>query len=200
MTTRYSKILGTGSCLPPRVMTNQDFEKMIDTTDEWIFSRSGIRNRHFVEGDQGLVDIAEVAARKALEASGLEPSDIDGIIIGTTSGDYVFPSAACDLQARLGITNGCPAFDLQAACSGFIYALSVADQFIKSGSMRRVLVIGGEVISNYINWEDRSTCVLFGDGAGAVVLGASEEPGVMSTHIHAHTPTHPFPFSACLII
>lgn len=185
MTARYSKILGTGSCLPPRVMSNQDFEKIIDTTDEWIFSRSGIRNRHFVDEDQSLVDIAETAARKALDASGLEPNDIDGIIIGTTSGDYVFPSVACDLQARLGITNGCPAFDLQAACSGFIYALSVADQFIKSGAMRRVLVIGGEVISNYINWEDRSTCVLFGDGAGAAILGASEEPGVMSTHIHA---------------
>lgn len=183
--TRYSKILGTGSCLPPRVMSNQDFEKMIETSDEWIVSRSGIRNRHFVDDNQGLVDIIESASRKALEASGVKPEEIDGIIIGTTSGDYVFPSAACELQARLGIENGCPAFDLQAACSGFIYALSVADQFIKSGAMRKILVVGGEVISNYINWEDRTTCVLFGDGAGAVVLGASDEAGILSTHIHA---------------
>jgi 3-oxoacyl-[acyl-carrier-protein] synthase-3 len=182
---QYAKILGTGSYLPPRVMSNQDFEKMIETSDEWIFSRSGIRNRHFVDGNEGLVDIAEVAARRAIEASGISPNDIDGIIIGTTSGDYVFPSAACDLQARLGITNTCAAFDIQAACSGFIYALSVAEKFMKTGAMRCVLVIGGEVISNYINWEDRTTSVLFGDGAGAVVLGLSDEPGIMSTHIHA---------------
>ncbi len=182
---QYSKILGTGSCLPSRTMSNADFEKMIDTSDEWIVSRSGIKNRHFVEGNQGLVDITEVAARKAIETSGLSVNQIDGIIIGTTSGDYVFPSAACDLQARLGITNHCPAFDIQAACSGFIYALSIADQFIKNGAMRYVLVVGGEVISNYINWEDRSTCVLFGDGAGAAVVGLSDEPGILSTHIHS---------------
>jgi 3-oxoacyl-[acyl-carrier-protein] synthase-3 len=182
---QYAKILGTGSCLPNKVMSNQDFEKMIDTNDEWIVSRSGIKNRHFVEDNQGLVDIIEVAARRAIEASGLSADQIDGIIVGTTSGDYVFPSAACDLQARLGIKNACPAFDIQAACSGFIYALSVADQFMKNGAMRYVLVVGGEVISNYINWEDRSTCVLFGDGAGAVVLGLSESPGILSTHIHA---------------
>jgi len=182
---QYSKILGTGSYLPPRVMSNQDFEKMIETSDEWIVSRSGIRNRHFVDHTEGLVDIIEVAARRAIEASGISISDIDGIIVGTTSGDYVFPSAACDLQARLGITNTCAAFDIQAACSGFIYALSVADKFMQAGAMRYVLVIGGEVISNYINWEDRTTSVLFGDGAGAVVLGLSDEAGILSTHIHA---------------
>lgn len=181
----YGKILGTGSALPERIMTNADLEKMVDTTGEWIVSRSGIESRHIISDHESIADLLEKAARGAIEASGIEIDSLDGIIIGTTSGDYVFPSAACELQARLGMTNHCPAFDLQAACSGFIYALSVADQFIKSGAMKRILVMGAEVISNYVDWTDRSTCVLFGDGAGAVVLEASAEPGIVSTHIHA---------------
>lgn len=181
----YSKILGTGSALPERIVTNADLEKMVDTTDEWIVSRSGIKSRHIISDHESIGDLLATAAKRAFEASGIDPNTLDGIIIGTTSGDYVFPSAACELQARLGIHNHCPAFDLQAACSGFIYALTVADQFIKAGTMKRVLVMGAEVISNYVDWTDRATCVLFGDGAGAVVLEASTEPGVLSTHIHA---------------
>lgn len=181
----YGKILGTGSALPELIMTNADLEKMVDTTSEWIVSRSGIESRHIISDHESIADLLEKAARAAIEASGIEIDTLDGIMIGTTSGDYVFPSAACELQARLGMTNHCPAFDLQAACSGFIYALSVADQFIKSGAMKRILVMGAEVISNYVDWTDRSTCVLFGDGAGAVVLEASAEPGIVSTHIHA---------------
>lgn len=181
----YGKILGTGSALPERIVTNADLEKMVDTTSEWIVSRSGIEARHIISDHESIADLLEKAARAAIDASGIDVDTLDGIIIGTTSGDYVFPSAACELQARLGMTNHCPAFDLQAACSGFIYALSVADQFIKSGAMKRILVMGAEVISNYVDWTDRSTCVLFGDGAGAVVLEASTEPGIVSTHIHA---------------
>lgn len=181
----YGKILGTGSALPERVVTNAELEKMVDTSNEWIVSRSGIESRHIISDHESLAELLEKAARAAIEASGIDVNTLDAIIIGTTSGDYVFPSAACELQARLGITNHCPAFDLQAACSGFIYALSVADQFIKTAAMKRILVMGAEVISNYVDWADRTTCVLFGDGAGAIVLEASETPGILSTHIHA---------------
>lgn len=181
----YSKLIGTGSYLPERVLSNADFEKMIETTDEWIVSRSGIKNRHFIGEGQTVVDMVEIAAKRALEAAGIQAADLDGIIIGTTSGHRIFPSVANELQARLGITNNCPSFDLQAACSGFIYALSVSDQFIKTGYMKTVLVIGAEVISNYIDWTDRATCVLFGDGAGAAILTASTTPGILSTHIHS---------------
>jgi 3-oxoacyl-[acyl-carrier-protein] synthase-3 len=181
----YAKLIGTGSYLPERVFSNADFEKIIETSDEWITTRSGIKNRHFIGENQSIVDIVEIAAKRALEAAGIEASAIDGIIVGTTSGNRIFPSVANELQARLGITNGCPSFDLQAACSGFIYALSVCDQFIKTGSMKTVLVIGAEVISHFIDWTDRSTCVLFGDGAGAAIFTASNTPGVLSTHIHS---------------
>lgn len=183
--TIYSKLVGTGSYLPERVLTNADFEKMIDTSDEWIVTRSGIKNRHFIGENQNVVDMVEIASRRALEAAGMEASQLDGIIVGTTSGPRIFPSVANELQARLGITNNCPTFDIQAACSGFIYALSTADQFMKTGFMKNILVIGAEVISRYIDWNDRSTCVLFGDGAGAAILTASETPGVLSTHIHS---------------
>jgi 3-oxoacyl-[acyl-carrier-protein] synthase III len=183
--TVYSKLIGTGSYLPERVFSNADFEKIIDTTDEWIVTRSGIKNRHFVADDESIVDMVEIASRRAMEAAGLAPDDLDGIIIGTTSGSHVFPSTANELQARLGITNHCPSFDLQAACSGFMYSLSVADQFIKTGHMKTVLVLGAEVISKFIDWKDRSTCVLFGDGAGAAIFTASKEPGILSTHIHS---------------
>jgi 3-oxoacyl-[acyl-carrier-protein] synthase-3 len=183
--TVYAKLIGTGSYLPERVLSNADFEKMIDTTDEWIVTRSGIKNRHFISEGQTVVDMVEIAAKRALDAAGLDPQQIDGIIVGTTSSNRVFPSVANELQARLGIMNNCPSFDLQAACSGFIYALSVCDQFIKTGFMKNVLVIGAEAISNYIDFTDRSTCVLFGDGAGAAIFTASYEPGVISTHIHS---------------
>jgi len=183
--TVYSKLIGTGSYLPEHVFSNADFEKIIETTDEWIVSRSGIKNRHFVADDQSVVDMVEVASKRALEAAGIQPDDLDGIIIGTTSGAHVFPSTANELQARLGITNNCPSFDLQAACSGFMYSLSVADQFVKTGHMKTVLVIGAEVISKFLDWQDRSTCVLFGDGAGAAIFTASKEPGILSTHIHS---------------
>jgi 3-oxoacyl-[acyl-carrier-protein] synthase-3 len=183
--TIYSKIIGTGSYLPERVMSNHDFEKIIETNDEWIVSRTGIKNRHFVADGQTVADMIEIASKRALEAAGVEANELDGIIVGTTSGNYVFPSAANELQARLGITTECPSFDLQAACSGFIYALSVADQFIKNGSMKTMLVLGAEAISNYLDFNDRTTCVLFGDGCGAVVIRASETPGILSTHIHS---------------
>lgn len=183
--TTYSKIIGTGSFLPEKVLTNADLEKMVDTSHDWIVERTGIERRHVVSDGESLTDMLEAAATRALDAAGVKPNELDGIIIGTTSGEHVFPSSANELQARLGITNNCPTFDLQAACSGFIYALSVSDQFVKTGFMKKVLVIGAEVISKYIDWTDRGTCVLFGDGVGAVVLTASEEPGVLSTHIHS---------------
>jgi 3-oxoacyl-[acyl-carrier-protein] synthase-3 len=183
--TIYSKLIGTGSYLPERTVSNVDLEKLVDTNDEWIVTRTGIKNRHFVSEGQTIGDMLEIAAKRAIEAAGIQPNDLDGIVVGTTSGNYVFPSTANELQARLGITNQCPSFDLQAACSGFIYALSVSDQFIKTGFMKTILVIGAEAISNYIDWNDRTTCVLFGDGCGAAVITASETPGIISTHIHS---------------
>ncbi len=180
----FARIAGTGSYLPENIVTNQDLEKMVDTTDQWIRERTGIERRHIAVEGQTTVDLAEPAARRAIEAAGLEPGDIDLIVFATSTPDKIFPSCACILQARLGI-RGCPAFDIQAVCSGFVYALATADKFIKTGSSKRALVIGAEVFSHIINWEDRGTCVLFGDGAGAVVLEASEETGILSTHIHA---------------
>ena len=180
----YARIVGTGSYLPEKVLTNKDLESMVDTTDQWIRERTGIAQRHIAADGQTTVDLAERAAWRALEAAGITPGDIDLIVFATTTPDKVFPSCACILQARLGI-HGCPAFDVQAVCSGFVYALSVADKFIRTGSSRRALVIGAEVFSRIINWQDRGTCVLFGDGAGAVVLEASEETGILSTHLHA---------------
>jgi 3-oxoacyl-[acyl-carrier-protein] synthase III len=170
--------------LPERIVTNADLEKQVDTTDEWIASRTGIRQRHIAADGQTTCDLAFGAAKAALEAADVKPEDVELIVLGTTTPDIIFPSTACLLQHRLG-ANGCPAFDVNAACSGFIYALSVADKFIRSGSVKTALVVGAETLSRMIDWSDRGTCVLFGDGAGAVVLKASEDPGILSTHLHA---------------
>lgn len=180
----YSKITGTGSYLPERILTNAELELMVDTSDEWIRSRTGIEKRHIAAADETTCDLAEKAALSAIEAAGIKNDDIDLIIIGTTTPDLIFPSTACLLQQRLGI-HGCPAFDIQAVCTGFIYAVSIADQFISNGNAKCALVIGAECVSRIIDWKDRNTSVIFGDGAGAVILQASETPGILSTHIHA---------------
>ncbi|PLY15935.1 MAG: 3-oxoacyl-ACP synthase [Sedimenticola sp.] len=180
----YSRIIGTGSYLPDKVLTNQDLEKMVDTTDQWIRERTGINKRHIAAENETTCDLAEHASRKAMEAAGKSPADIDLIVLATTTPDQVFPSTACLLQSRLDI-HGSPAFDVQAVCTGFIYAMGVADNFIRAGSAKCALVVGAETFSRIINWKDRDTCVLFGDGAGAVVLEASDEPGILSTHLHA---------------
>lgn len=180
----YSRIAGTGSYLPEKVLTNADLEKMVDTSDEWIVSRSGIRERHVAAPEQTTSDLAYEAALKALDAAGMSAGDIELIIVGTTTPDIVFPSTACLLQEKLGIA-GCGAFDVNAACSGFIFALSVADQFIRAGTVNNVLVVGSETLTRLVDWNDRATCVLFGDGAGAVVLKADSEAGVLSTHLHS---------------
>ncbi|MBB3006168.1 MULTISPECIES: beta-ketoacyl-ACP synthase III [Cupriavidus] len=188
--TKYAKIIGTGSYLPPRRVTNHDLaaqlaEKGIETSDEWIVSRSGISARHWAEPDVTSSTLAVKAAEQAIEAAGIDRQDIDLIIVATSTPDFVFPSTACIVQEKLGITNHCPAFDLQAVCSGFVYALATADKFIRSGSHRNVLVIGTEVFSRILDFNDRTTCVLFGDGAGAVVLSASDEPGILSSAMHS---------------
>jgi 3-oxoacyl-(acyl-carrier-protein) synthase III len=180
----YSRIIGTGGYLPDRVLTNADLEKMVDTTDEWITDRTGIKERHIAADGQTTCDLAEQAARQALDAAGIGKDEIDLIIVATTTPDRVFPSTACLLQQRLDI-HGCPAFDIQAVCTGFVYALGVADKFIRAGGVRNALVIGAETLSRIVDWTDRNTCVLFGDGAGAVVLQAGSEPGILSTHMHA---------------
>ena len=180
----YSRIIGTGGYLPEKVLTNADLEKFVDTTDEWITDRTGIKKRHIAEDGQTTCDLAEQAARLAMEAAGVGKDDIDLIIVATTTPDRVFPSTACLLQQRLDI-HGCAAFDVQAVCTGFVYALGVADKFIKAGGVRHALVIGAETMSRTLDWNDRTTCVLFGDGAGAVILKASDEPGILSTHLHA---------------
>jgi 3-oxoacyl-[acyl-carrier-protein] synthase-3 len=179
----YARISGTGSVLPEKILTNHDLEKMVDTSDEWITERTGIKKRHIVEKET-TCDIAEIAARRAIEAAGIQPQDIDLIIVATTTPDRVFPSTACLLQDRLDI-HGCPAFDVQAVCTGFVYALGVADMFVTTGKVRHALVVGAETLSKITDWTDRTTCVLFGDGAGAVVLSASQEAGILSTHLHA---------------
>jgi len=188
--TKYAKIIGTGSYLPPRRVTNHELaaqlaEKGIETSDEWIVSRSGISARHWAEPDVACSDLAVKAAERAIEAAGIDRQSIDLIILATSTPDFVFPSAACMVQQKLGITNHCAAFDMQAVCSGFVYALATADKFIRSGSHRNVLVIGSEVFSRILDFNDRTTCVLFGDGAGAVVLTASDEPGILSTAMHS---------------
>ena len=180
----YSRILGTGSYLPEKILTNKDIEDIVDTTDEWIYDRTGIRQRHVVVEGETCSDLAVAAARAAMESAGVDPSEIDLIVLATTTPDQIFPSTACIIQPRLGI-KGVPAFDVQAVCAGFVYALSVADQYIRTGSAKRALVIGADTMSRLLDWQDRSTCVLFADGAGAVVLGAAGEPGIISTHISA---------------
>ena len=179
-----ARIIGTGSYLPEKVLTNADLEKIVDTSDQWITERTGIKQRHIADDEQTTCDLAEIASRHAIEASGIEPDSIDLIIVATTTPDRVFPSTACLLQQRLGI-HGCPAFDIQAVCTGFIYALDVANKFITTGTAKRVLVVGAEILSTILDWTDRTTCVLFADGAGAVILEASKDPGILSTHIHA---------------
>ena len=181
---KYSKITGTGSYLPEKVLTNADLEKMVDTTDQWITERTGIKKRHIANDDQTTCDLAEQAARNAIDAAGIKASDIDLIIVATTTPDRVFPSTACLLQNRLGI-HGCAAFDIQAVCTGFVYAVGIADQFIRNKSAKCTLVVGAETLSRIVDWSDRGTCVLFGDGAGVVILQASDEPGILSTHMHA---------------
>lgn len=182
--THYSRIVGTGGYLPERVVTNLDLEKMVDTSDTWIRERTGIEQRHVAAEGEFTLDLAEKAARRSLEAASLKPTDLDLIIVATTTADQVFPSTACLLQSRLGV-HGCPAFDIQAVCTGFIYALSVADQFVKSGMAKTALVVGAETFSRIIDWTDRNTCVLFGDGAGAAIIRRDSEPGILSTHLHA---------------
>ncbi len=181
---KYSRVVGTGSYLPPRIVTNHELATRIDTTDEWIVSRTGIRQRHVADERQTSSDLALEAARAALAAAGTAAGDLDLIIVATSTPDYVFPSTACLLQAKLGV-RGCAAFDVQAVCSGFVYALAVADSFMRSGQARNALVIGAEVFSRILDWNDRATCVLFGDGAGAVVLRADERPGVHASVLHA---------------
>lgn len=181
---KYSKILGMGSYLPEKVLTNADLEKMVDTTDKWITERTGIKKRHIAADDQSASDLGVEAAKKAIANSGIDASEIDMIVVGTATPDKMFPSVACYIGHALGI-GGVPAFDITTACPGFVYGLSIADQFIKTGHRKNVLVVGTEVLSRLVNWDDRSTCVIFGDGAGAAVVTASDEPGILSTHIHA---------------
>jgi 3-oxoacyl-[acyl-carrier-protein] synthase III len=181
---RFSRIAGTGSYLPERVVSNDELAARVDTSDAWIRERTGIAQRHVAAEGQTTGDLAFEAATRALAAAGVKASELDLIVLGTTTPDLVFPSTACLLQHRLG-ANGCAAFDVNAACSGFMYALGVADSFIRSGSARTALVIGAETLTRMLDWDDRGTCVLFGDGAGAVVLRADSEPGVLSTHLHA---------------
>jgi len=180
----YSRIAGTGSYLPEQRLTNQQLAETVDTTDEWIFERTGIRARHIAAAEQQTSDLALHAAQRAMEAAGVTAADIDLIVVATSTPDMIFPSTACLLQAKLGVTRGA-AFDVQAVCSGFIYALATADKFVSTGSARCALVIGAETFSRILDWTDRRTCVLFGDGAGAVVLTASDQPGVLSSHLHS---------------
>ncbi len=184
MSSIYSRVLGTGGYLPAKVVTNKELEKLVDTTDAWIRERTGIVQRHLVSDGETCVDLAEAAARRAIEAAGITADEIDLIVMATTTPDQTFPSSACLLQDRLDI-HGCPAFDVQAVCTGFVYALGVADNFIRTGSATCALVVGAETMSRIIDWSDRGTSVLFGDGAGAVVIGADKEPGIVATCLHA---------------
>ena len=180
----YTKIIGTGSYLPEQVRTNADLEKMVDTSDEWIVTRTGIRERHIAAPNETVSTMGFEAATRAIEMAGIEKDQIGLIVVATTSATHAFPSAACQIQSMLGI-KGCPAFDVAAACAGFTYALSVADQYVKSGAVKYALVVGSDVLARTCDPTDRGTIIIFGDGAGAAVLAASEEPGIISTHLHA---------------
>ncbi len=184
MNNHYSRIVGTGGYLPAKVLANRDLEQMMNTTDEWIYSRTGIRQRHIAADGEKTSDLALEASRRALAAASIVPADLDLIIVATTTPDMIFPSTACILQSKLGARN-CPAFDVQAVCSGFIYGLATADQFMRSGQYRNILVASAEIYSRILDWKDRATCVLFGDGAGAVVLRRDNAPGILSSHLHA---------------
>lgn len=194
----HAKITGTGSYLPQKILSNADLEKMVDTTDEWIFTRTGIRERHIAAEGEFTSDLAFIAAQNAIESAGIAASEIDLIIVATTTPDKIFPSVATMVQSKLGV-SGCPAFDLQAVCSGFVYALATANNFIKAGSAKCALVIGAETFSRITDYSDRGNCILWGDGAGAVILQASSEVGIISTHLHAdgsyekmlHVPRNP---------
>ena len=181
---KYSRIAGTGSYLPEKILTNAELESMVDTTDEWIFTRTGIRERHIAAEGEFTSDLAFQAAHKAIQAAGIKAQEIDLIIVATTTPDRIFPSSACLLQDKLGISS-CPAFDIQAVCSGFVYAMATADSFIKSGAAKCALVVGADTMSRITDWTDRSNCILWGDGAGAVIMTASDEPGLISCHLHA---------------
>ena len=181
----HSRISGTGGYLPERVLTNADLEKMVDTSDQWIVERTGIRERHLAAEHETTSDLAVAAARQAIMAAEIDVAEIDLVIVATTTPDLVFPSTACLVQNKLGMSNGSAAFDVQAVCSGFVYALSIADNFIRAGQARRALVIGAETLSRITDWNDRGNCILWGDGAGAVILEASETPGIISSHLHA---------------
>jgi 3-oxoacyl-[acyl-carrier-protein] synthase-3 len=180
----YSRIIGTGGYLPEKVLTNQDLEQTVATSDEWIFTRTGIRQRHIAADNETTSDLALRASEQALAAAGISAHDLGLIIVATTTPDMIFPSTACILQKKLGMSN-CPAFDMQAVCSGFVYALTVADQFIRNGLCSYALIVGAEIYSRILDWTDRGTCVLFGDGAGAVVIKADQTPGILSSHLHA---------------
>ncbi|MEO8001167.1 MAG: beta-ketoacyl-ACP synthase III [Arenimonas sp.] len=182
--TIYSRIAGTGSYLPEKILTNADLEKMVDTDDQWIRDRTGIEERHIAAEGETTSSMGVVAAQRAMEAAGVTAADLDLIILGTTTPDFIFPSSACLIQEKIGAL-GIPAFDVNAACSGFVFALGIADKFIKSGSVKTALVVGSETLTRMVDWTDRKTCVLFGDGAGAVVLKADSETGILSTHLHA---------------
>ena len=181
----FSRIAGTGSYLPEKIVTNHDLEKMVETSHEWIVERTGIEKRHVVGDNETTCDLAEKASLLAIEMAGKTANDIDLIVVATTTPDLINPSTACLLQRRLGITNGGAAFDVQAVCTGFVYALGIADKFIQSGSHKCALVVGAETLSRIVDWTDRNTCILFGDGAGAVILEASNEAGILSTHLHS---------------
>ena len=181
---KFSKIIGTGSYLPEKIVTNADLEKILDTSDQWIQDRTGIRERRIAHEDESSSDMAEAAALKAMQAAGVNPEEIGLLVVGTTTPDLIFPSTACLIQSRLGLPD-CGAMDINAACSGFMYALSVADKYVRCGDVKKALVIGVDKLTAMLDWNDRGTAVLFGDGAGAVVLEASDEPGILSTHIHA---------------
>jgi 3-oxoacyl-[acyl-carrier-protein] synthase-3 len=181
---KYSRLLGTGGYLPAKVLTNADLENLVETSAHWIRERTGVEQRHLAAPGETTCDLAEAAARRALDAAGVTPAELDMIVLATTTPDHIFPSVATQLQDRLG-SYGCPAFDVQAVCTGFVYALAIADQFIRTGAVQRALVVGAETFTRIIDWSDRTTCILFGDGAGAVVIEAAAEPGILSSHLHA---------------